>query len=543
MLKWDRLEVLRRKALSRSFIRWCCKLFRMGIQLGCQVMFEHPTGAHTWQYPEIETLRRRYHTVKLHMRRYGLRLPKSERFIRKSTRLLVSHDSMKGLGLLCDHQGNHQCHDIVAGGAPGVPSISEFAGAYPEKFVRAVLNTVEWFGQKMSNQGKPPVECSCVSHLEVIDDNVPDSSWPEVLAVGKNEAKPDSGLIPVLDKLHRNLGHPPNHDLVRILRHGQGSNQALRLAKSFTCELCRSQIKPKVPLPAQPNRVTEFNQQVGLDVKHLKGWLPNQKVKALNIVDSASSFQRMIPFCETETASVLRKLFTDHWTSWAGSPKEVVLDPAKTNVGDPMVVPAEMEGTHVRPIAAGAHWQLGKCETHGGWFNRVLEKLLDEFSPSTKEEWLECVAHCHVKNQQLQVHGFSPYQFVFGRNPHIPQDLLNEPLQVVPATASLTDESIARAQALRTSARSALIQMQDDRALRVALLARPRTAVVFNPGDMVAYWRNQKWIQGQLQQGGQWYGVAIVVGKVGRNVVIVHRRQVLRCAPEQLRPATNEEKA
>lgn len=207
-----------------------------------------------------------------------------------------------------------------------------------------------------------------------------------------------------------------------------------------------------------------------------------------------------------------------------------------------MVVPAELDGVQIRPIAAGAHWQLGKCETHGGWFNRVLEKLIDEFSPSSKEEWLECVVHAHIKNQQLQVHGFSPYQFVFGRNPHIPQDLLNEPLQVIPATASLTEASIARAQAIRTAARTALVQMQDDRALRVALLARPRVEMTFNPGDMVAYWRNQKWVQGQLQQGGQWYGVAIVLGRVGRNVVIIHRRQVLRCAPEQLRLATNEEK-
>ena len=59
---------------------------------------------------------------------------------------------------------------------------------------------------------------------------------------------------------------------------------------------------------------------------------------------------------------------------------------------------------------------------------------------------------------------------------------------------------------------------------------------------MVAYWQNQKWVQGQLQQGGQWYGVAIVLGHVGRNLVLIHRRQVIRCAPEQVRPATNEEK-
>ena len=120
--------------------------------------------------------------------------------------------------------------------------------------------------------------------------------WSEVLAVGQVEAKSDRELIPVLDKLHRNLGHPPNHDLIRILRHGQASEQALKLAKEFSCEFCKSQLKPKVPLPAQTGRVTAFNQQIGLDVKHLKGWLPNQKIKALNIVDTASSFQRMIPF-------------------------------------------------------------------------------------------------------------------------------------------------------------------------------------------------------------------------------------------------------
>ena len=155
-------------------------------------MFEHPTGARTWQYPEVETLRPRHHTVKLHMCRYGLRLPNIERFIRKSTRLLVSHESMK---IMRDHQGNHQCHDIVAGGEPGVPSISEFAGACPVKFVQAVLNTVELLGQKSAGRFTSPVECSRVSHLEVTDDNVPERCWPEVLAVGRCEAKPDSDLM------------------------------------------------------------------------------------------------------------------------------------------------------------------------------------------------------------------------------------------------------------------------------------------------------------------------------------------------------------
>ena len=199
-------------------------------------------------------------------------------------------------------------------------------------------------------------------------------------------------------------------------------------------------------------------------------------------------------------------------------------------------------GIHVRPIAAGAHYQLGKTESHGGWFERVLSKVITEYSPQNQEMWLECVAHSHVKNQMLQNHGVSPYQFVFGRNPHVPSHLLNEPQNLVANTASLTDEALRRSQQVRTAARQAVIQLQDDRSLRLALAARSRCVSEFPPGEMVAYWRNQKWVAGKLQLGGRWYGTAIVLGKVGRNYVIVHRRQVLRVAPEQLRLASTEER-
>ena len=147
-----------------------------------------------------------------------------------------------------------------------------------------------------------------------------------------------------------------------------------------------------------------------------------------------------------------------------------------------------------------------------------------------------------MKNQMIQVHGYTPHQFVFGKNPHIPTDLLNEPLQIVPATASVVEQGLARTQAMRTTARQALISMQDDRAMRVALLARPRRKLDFHPGDLVAYWRSQKWDKGTLVLGGRWHGTAVVMGHVGRNVVLLHRRQILRCAPEQVRHATQEEK-
>ena len=122
-----------------------------------------------------------------------------------------------------------------------------------------------------------------------------------------------------------------------------------------------------------------------------------------------------------------------------------------------MVVPLENQGVHIRPIAADAHYQLGKTESHGKWFERVVDKILTEHSPQNKEEWTECVTQAHVKNSMIHNHGVTPHQFVFGRNPRIPSDLMDEPANVVGQTVALTESAVAKAQEIRTSARRIVV--------------------------------------------------------------------------------------
>ena len=131
-----------------------------------------------------------------------------------------------------------------------------------------------------------------------------------------------------------------------------------------------------------------------------------------------------------------------------------------------MFVPAEEQGVHMTVIAAEARWQLGRMENHGGLFDRILSRILDEHAPSNKTEWLDRVQHAHVKNQLIQSYGYTPHQFVFGKNPHFPSDLMNEPAQVIPLTESLSESAIERAQAIRTTARKAVMELQDNKALR-----------------------------------------------------------------------------
>ena len=535
VMRMSPYEALQKQLESRMYIRFCCRLYENQVKAGKRAIFEHPSGARTWSYAEIQRLVQRHHWCKCHMCMYGLRLPQHDQLIRKSTGLLVSDKDMTALGRCCPGKSHpdHTCHDVVAGSAPGVGSVSAYAGQYTPSFVDAVLKTVPMFAKAAKKQ-----------LVQVPDES--EIHECEVLASAKQglHASDDDTILKALNKVHKNLGHPSSNDLVRVLKHGGASDRAIELARTLSCDFCKAQTRPHVPLPAKTSRYTRFNQCIGIDVKFLPGWKSGQKIKAVNIVDQASCFQVMVPFHEQETSAVLRKIISEHWVRWAGPPDNVIMDPAPTMVGEALQSLFEHDGSVTNLIAAEAHWQLGRTENHGGWFARVLEKVIKEHVPVDKSTWEVCVHQAHVKNQMIQSFGFTPHQYVFGRNPSLPGDLLNEPLHVIPATAGLSDVEVEKSQAIRTAARKAVVELQDDKALRQALLARPRVPVEFQAGELVAYWREQKYskAQGTVIQGGQWHGTAMVISKVGRNFIIAHRKQILRCAPEQLRPATMEEK-
>ena len=136
----------------------------------------------------------------------------------------------------------------------------------------------------------------------------------------------------------------------------------------------------------------------------------------------------------------------------------------------------------------------------------------------------------------LNMPGVSPYQFVFGRSPRIPSDLLQDSPSPVASDAVHTEPAVDAQARIRRAACMA-VAGQDCKMLREALRARPAQS-----GQWVAYWRTQKFEEGSLIRGCRWYGPALVLGKVGRNVIVAHRHSILRRAPELLRPGTDEER-
>ena len=364
------------------------------------------------------------------------------------------------------------------------------------------------------------------------------------ILIADQEPPSEAQVKTELRKLHNNLGHPTNRELIRVLKNAGGSETALRLASDFNCDICFHRQRPPPCLPASAHQIVDFNHRVGLDVKKVLGWQPNQVVTCLNVIDYASGFQLMFSFYEVETGDVLKDLFQKGWQSWAGAPVEVLLDPARTNLASSFVDPLELAGTRVLSTAAEAHNQLGKVEKHGHLFEAILQKVLDQAQPTCREEFEQCVlATCNSKNKMINNRGLSPVQHVFGRNPRIASDLLQDEPDPVAATSPLFDAQAARTLAIRTAARTAVAVSQDDISLRTALNAKPRVERDFVAADFVSYWRTQKYMRGVRLVGGRWYGIGIVMGKVGRHVLVFHRENMFKVSPEHLRHASDTERA
>ena len=91
----------------------------------------------------------------------------------------------------------------------------------------------------------------------------------------------------------------------------------------------------------------------------------------------------------------------------------------------------------------------------------------------------------------------------------------------------------------RLSARRAVLESLDHRAARIALNSRPRPQREFRPGDEVAVWRRGRGIK---KSSARWRGPGIVAGCTGGNYWVSLPGAFLKCAPEQLRLRTTEER-
>ena len=348
-----------------------------------------------------------------------------------------------------------------------------------------------------------------------------------------------------IKRVHENLGHASQAAMLRALRIAKASETAVKACRLFRCPACPRLLEPKHPRPSKLPFVNEFNVMVGIDVLTEKD-SAGQAWSWLNIFCQGTCFQvcRLLETTHSNpTGAVVLEALNDAWLVWAGYPEYgLITDRGKYFLAE---VAEELagHGCHVEPAARASPWQLGQIERHGGiWKASFRRAAWAQQVAGLTEVKLLTAAINQGKNSLTRKAGFSPAQWVLGRDLRLPADLADdgEVARIGAQALTATPGSIFfRKAQLRQAAREAFARAANDDALRRAELRQVRPSRgPFSVGSYVFYYD-----AAHREPGPNcWRGVARVVGREGSHTVWVsHRGILLAVSPEHLAKANEEE--
>ena len=537
---WQRLnyanrrqELRRQRSRERKLVRFAVECAWMQLEAGREIVFEHPASSDMWreslitQFQEPEM---RMSFVELDMCAYNLRAKTDGGLIKKPTLLMCSHPAMADLlRKTCDQTHPH---------TPAAGSNTRPAGVYTKEFCRRVVQ-----GYKRSE-----------GTIWEIDEDDPWQAYVnEAVAVDDQDFNRGASGIKVpehvspataraLRRVHQNLGHPSNTDLARHLKLSGADQAMVEAAQGIRCETCERLKQPGTRRPAKVVRPLDFNQEVALDVLNLFD-LSNNKVVALSMLDMATGYHLVKRISGKKSANYLQD-FVDHWVAWAGPPEVLTVDQERGFLKE-FVDGMEKFGTRVRFIAGQAHWQQGMVERQGQWFRAIWDKTIAHTVPSEQELDYTMAMVCAAKNNLRRKHGYSPSQWLFGKEPRTGDGALDEDRGLLQREELQTPDQVwERKQRIRLAAREAFLQSQAEASTKRALLGRSRVIPQeYEPGDYVYIFRVDR-ISGKArhrQNVGEWIGPGMVIGKEGTSYWVSRGGRCLLCAGEHLRPAESEE--
>jgi hypothetical protein len=529
-LNYDKQTLRRLRRKEMDLIKFADEVMDLQVALGGQFVLENPRGSDLWRTPTLQSWisPQRAHLAKVDLCSYGMRS--------------IGDDFplLKPISLLCsDEMFAHNIAQLCAGDHEHLPiqgKNTAHSAVYPTAFANAVVRA---YSKSQTFVAFPTAAASASkdSGGYILDgEEVPDESYGAKAISFRGKVNPT--IASTLKRIHQNLGHPPNRELVRHLKIGGAPKPVIHTAEQMVCRVCERSSRAKPHKVSAPVTSLDFNEVVAADIL----WVDTadrKNLPALNIVDLASTYQVVIPLPGTKSEDV-SQAFSSGWIQWAGIPKQVLID-LDSAFKDKFLALMDEKCIIVRSAAGQAHWQNGVCERHGGSWKAIYAKLLEE-NLILEEEFTEaCAAVSDAKNSLRNRSGFSPRQWVFGSNGRQVGDLFDGSDDTASFPAGSPDAKFARAQVVRTGARAAFFQCQTKDALQRAIHHKPRQQPEhYEVGDMVYIYREYRQGKGK-KPSAAWMGPAVVIGKQDPNYWLARGGRCLLAAPEHLRPADPEE--
>ena len=457
--------------------------------------------------------------------------------------------------LTCDHRHEHRPGGMVGMGSKAVSDTA----FYPESMVQAIakLWKSQWFKARKVNDQQ------IFQALNTLEKGYPaeESEAPADETVEEDEPVPKEVELErqkawsLLHRLHRAAGHPHNRALARLCQDRKMPQWLIQMALKLKCQACVDTKKgEQLTLPVSLGARSKPWQILGMDVYELA--FPRQGKKSRYLVMLCLTMRLTSVFhlwqgelheAGTDPGDRLVEAFIESWLLHRPKPEWVLVDSQSSLCKGVFTQFLSSIGVGMSVTAGQAPWQHGSTESMVKALKSTIKRIRNE-QPTISPKVCGQLA-AMAQNNVDAVKGFSPNQWAYGSDPNQWHGEIN-PLM---ANEDRMNHPVEFWQLQRNREKAEEIHRQELAKQRMSRLsnAASRPTRAYAVGDWVCVWRRAsvKSRRREFNPEARFIGpgrVAMMEPAAldgGQPAVfwVLMGTALWRCAPEQLRPATEEE--
>ena len=461
------LQVNRSKRLAGRAVT----LMELQRHLGGHVMQEWPKSNRAWHFRRIREFWNSVEGCEAHVDgcSYGLHAPdEPEKLMKKPWRIRSTTKRVWQLHRLCKCREEHaRCE----GGQR-----TRASALYPEAMCKKIADLAKQIHEDLAHQ--------------VFAAELPPDYDPESL-----KGFTDQELMNVANELlllHKKLGHPGRQVFVKMLRDRGASTMVKTIAGNLHCMDCEESGIPATRRAVTIEGATELWDTIQID--NMEFTVGDETFHFQIILDEASSygaasflFKHEAGKSRNATGNEVIQALHANWIQHFGYPKTIRLDKEGAHRSRALEEWCESHGVELVAIPAEWHQHLGKVERLIG---TLKQKLLAHLRSADcgPEEATHAMMAAH--NSCVNVGGYSPMQWVFGKNATMSQRLHDGP--DLPYWSGVgADEHMRRSLERRLQAENHHRELTLQHKLNLARNTRLPPEVHYHPGDLVFYKRYQ----------------------------------------------------
>ena len=244
---------------------------------------------------------------------------------------------------------------------------------------------------------------------------------------------------------------------------------------SDECLICKIYRKtPQRPIVGLP-MATSFQECIAMDLKFYKGRI------LLHLIHHATRLSVSSFVKSKEPEGILKTIFKS-WIQIDGAPETFSTDNGGEFANSKFMDMAEFIHITVKVIAAESAFSTVLVER----YNFIITNILDLEDSQHLDMDLTLAWCLNPKNSLANMHGFSPFQLVFGQNPKLPSTFTDKlPALIQHNTSTILTDSLTAPH----KARQAFMSSESSERIRRALNNNVRTSgdTKYITGDNVYY--------------------------------------------------------